>query len=64
MNILSVVATNTYDGKGAQTYMKPVYLHHFHIRIYKRNSTESLLLQYILFILIYHGLCPALFTQP
>ena len=53
-----------HDSKGAQTYIGLVYLHHSCIKIYKRNLTESPLLQYTLFILIYHGPCPALVILP
>jgi len=56
------IVTNTSNGKGIQTYIRPVYLCHFYIGVYKRNSTESLLLQHILFVLIYHGLYSVLVT--
>jgi len=56
------IVTNTSNGKDVQTYIRLVYLCHFYIRVYKRNSTKSLLLQYILFVLIYHGLYSILVT--
>ena len=52
-----------HDSKGAQTYIV-VYLHYSCIKIYKRNLTESSLLQYTLFILIYYGPCSALVILP
>jgi len=43
--LLEKCCNNQYcDRKGTQTYIKLVYLHHSHIRIYKRNLTKSPLL--------------------
>ena len=50
------MATNTSNGEGTKTYIGPVYLHYSCIKVYKRNSTENLLLQHILYIIIYASL--------
>ena len=43
--LLEKCCSNQYcDRKGIQTYIELVYLHHSHIRIYKRNLTKSPLL--------------------
>jgi len=56
------IVTDISNRKDVQTYIRPVYLCHFYIRVYKRNSTEFLLLQHILFVLIYHSLYSVLVT--
>ena len=56
------IATKTMITRYIQTYIRPVYLCYSYIGIYKENLTENLLLQHILFILIYHSLCSILVT--
>ena len=57
-NILRIITENQYqyyNSKDVQTYIKPIYLYHSYIKIYKRNSIEFPLLYCILFILIYYN---------
>ena len=56
-----IMAANIVIVRHTQTYMRLIYFCYSHIGVYKRNSTENLLLQYTLYILTHISLCPSIY---
>ena len=63
--MLVIVATNTVMVNTYKLKAELAYFYHSYIEVYKRNLMENLLLQYILYILIYivHALCYKIYSK-